>query len=103
MVDGPHRGTSNPWRCLWRLRFGAYAVVVLLVLDGLDGAICEMEPPVAIDGVCASMGPWLSWLAIGVIGLSAVACISQWWGDFSRRERYANQLGGRRRAARPAR
>lgn len=99
--QAPGRRSSSQWRCLWRLRFGAYALIVLLVLESLSDFICESLPPLE-SGECATMGPWLYWLAASVILLSIFACVSQWWHDFTKRERYANQLGGHRRRSRPS-
>ena len=85
------RKRSNPWRCLSRLRFGAYAIVALLLLEVLEGLLCEIMPPVALDAACPTIGPWLSWMAMGVIVMSAIACVHQWWHDFYKRQRKASR------------
>ena len=81
----------NPWRCLSLLRFGAYAIIGLLVVEGFEQFfLCEIWPPESLDTGCPAMGPWLSGILIGVILISVIACASQGWHDFSklrRRER----------------
>lgn len=92
--NSPRRRRPSAWRCLLPLRFGGYAIVVLLFLEGVERVICEIVPPITLDARCPTIGPWLSWVAMSVIVLSAITCMWTWWHDFNRRKR--RQLGGRR-------
>jgi hypothetical protein len=86
MSERRRRKRPSPWRCLWWLQFAVYATVALLLLDPLDGLVCELMPPLDPDGACATLGSAPSWLAIGVMVLSVMACALQGLRDFYKRQ-----------------
>ena len=88
---------ADPWRCLSLLRFAVYAIVVMLVLGGIDVLLCEADPPVVVGKDCPTIAPQgFFWIVMGVVLVSVGAFVVQGLLDYYRRHHYRNYLSGRR-------
>src|SRR5687767_11160106 len=91
------RKHTDPWRCLSLLRFAVYAIVVMLLLGGIDVLVCEVDPPVVVGKDCPTVAPQgFFWIVMGVVLVSVGACVFQGLLDYYRRHHYRNYLSGRR-------
>ena len=78
--EGRRRKRENPWRCLLPLRYAAYAMLFVLVLHGLESAVCLRSAPIEEDLACLAIVPeWLHFAVMGVVAGAAIACAYQWW------------------------